>query len=306
MNRIPPILLLAFNRPRYVQKVIECLREVRPNKLYVSIDGPRTGNSEDAEKQIQIKEVLNTIDWNCRVTIRHLKNNKGCKLGVSSAIDWFFEQEESGIILEDDCLPDPTFFPFCSELLERYKAHEQVMSIGGSNLIKGSVDKASYFFTSTPQCWGWATWRRSWKKYDVQMKDWPTDKSHALLDKKLHSSKAVRYWSKIFDRTHSDQIDTWDYQWVYAIFKNGGLCINPNANMITNIGFDTDATHTKLAPLDQAFHARTSVTFPLSHPERVILNRQLDQKLQNTLYLSSKWNYYLSLILGTIKHRLLL
>lgn len=276
-----PLLLLWFNRPNHAQKVLDRLRAVRPTTIYVVIDGPREEHPTDAIKVQQTVALFDTIDWPCTLHPLIREQNLGCKHGVSSAISWFFEQVEEGIILEDDCLPDPTFFSFCAALLDRYRTDEQIMHIGGANLVAtkwwGTND---YLFTKVCHIWGWATWRRAWQKYDVSMSHYP-QKRGTLVEETVEDRSSQRLWKQAFEDSYAGRIDTWDYQWVYAIWAAGGLGILPRINLVTNIGFDAQATHTKqkteFAQLPA--HALLSITHPSSTIEQVEATQWLFKQL---------------------------
>lgn len=240
-----PVLFLLFNRPLHARRVLDCIRLVKPSVLYVAVDGPRLGRKDDQENVQQCIDLLNEIDWPCTVKKLFREYNLGCKRAVSSAIDWFFNQVDYGIILEDDCLPDPSFFEFCKIILIKYENNYEVMHIGGSNVYKKAVwSDDTYFFSIIPHIWGWATWRRAWMLYDVDMKDYPQFRSSFGIEKMVTYTPSIGYWKVAFDNTYKSVIDTWDYQWVYAVWKNRGLCVIPNQNLITNIGFDGTGTHT--------------------------------------------------------------
>lgn len=241
-----PILFILFNRPQHARRVLDRLRQVRPTQLYVTIDGPRAGNESDKQGVQECIALLDEIDWPCTVTKLIRDQNLGCKRAVSHAITWFFDQVEAGIILEDDCLPDVTFFDYCRVLLEKYADEPQVMHISGCNLYNGfKWGEDSYFFTNIPHIWGWATWRRAWVNYDVTMAAYPAFKKANGIEKSVRNAGSRVYWKKIFDMVYAGQVDTWDHQWVFTVWRFGGLCVTPNQNLITNIGFGQAATHTK-------------------------------------------------------------
>lgn len=240
-----PVLLILFNRPNHTRQVLQRLRQVRPESLYVAVDGPRVGHPTDAENVAACKVLVNEIDWPCTVIPLYRQTNLGCKIAVSSAIDWFFQHVEQGIILEDDCLPDETFFDFCRILLKKYADETTVMHIGGTNLYGGLTwGSNSYFFSKVAHVWGWATWRRAWTLYDVAMSDYPAFKDAGGIEQTVTYPPSRSYWRASFDGTYAGGVDTWDYQWVFTIWKHMGLSIIPNQNLITNIGFDEAATHT--------------------------------------------------------------
>lgn len=240
-----PILLLIFNRPEHTKEVFAAIKKTKPKKLFIAADGPRANREEEklnCEKTRQL--VLDGIDWECDVKTLFRDENLGCKYAVSGAISWFFQQVEEGIILEDDCLPDPTFFDYTSSLLKKYRNEEKVMSIGGSCYNSKLNQNSSYFFSHYVEIWGWATWRRAWNLYDVEMSSFPTDPVKDILKKSYQTAKERFYWKTHFELTYNKQIDTWDYQWCYCVRKNEGLAISPYTNLVSNIGFGDEATHT--------------------------------------------------------------
>lgn len=240
-----PILFLIFNRPDTTRQVFSVIREIKPTRLFIAADGPRADRSGDAKLCKETRQIIKEIDWPCQVQTLFRDNNLGCKIAVSSAIDWFFDQVEEGIILEDDCLPDPSFFPYCSALLEKYRNRDNIMLISGTNLLgKWKEDKQSYHFSVYGGIWGWASWRRAWKKYDVEMKDWPDQETKQAIRKFMGSQKQYKERAFRFDRVFRGKIDTWDYQWSFTRLKNQGLSIVPAVNLVKNIGFGTEATHT--------------------------------------------------------------
>ncbi len=300
-----PVLIIAFNRPHKIKKVIQALSAIKPKRVFISIDGAREGNSRDEANQQEILNIIKKIDWQSKVQVNRMKKNLGCKNAVSSAITWFFDQVESGIILEDDCIPNESFFKFAAEMLEKYKSTPQVMSIAGSSLVKNITVESSYYFSSTPICWGWATWKHAWKHFDVHMRDWPQFKKDKQLELHFNNTTVQEYWTKIFDKTHAGKIDTWDYQWVFAILRSNGICITPTKNLVTNVGFDQESTHTKLAHIDHAYRQSVELEFPLKHPKSTIVDQDIDNIVQSQLYAIPKWKYFLLLGLGTFKHRIL-
>ena len=240
-----PVLFLIFNRSDTASCVFEKIRQAKPSRLYVAGDGPREGYNEE-EKVAKVREIATRVDWDCEVITLFRDKNLGCKNGVSGAINWFFEYEEQGIILEDDCLPHRDFFNFCENLLDRYAKDKRVSVITGNNFQnKKWRGNASYYFSKYNHVWGWATWRRAWIHYDGDIKFWPRWRnSKAWLN---HTPNKVerKYWRNIFDRVYEGQIDTWDYSWTASTWCKGGLTATPNVNLVSNIGFGDHATHTK-------------------------------------------------------------
>ena len=241
-----PVLFLVFNRPDVTRQVFETIRQVKPPRLYVAADGPRKDKTGEMEKVQAVRNhILKNIDWDCRVETLFRDSNRGCKRAVSEAITWFFDQEEQGIILEDDCLPHPDYFPFCQELLERYADDKRVSVITGDNFQNGIVrGNASYYFSKYNHCWGWATWRRSWGLYKGDISFWPDWKNFSTWKRKLPDRIERRYWEQIFDRVYKDEIDSWAYPWTACVWYRGGLTATPNVNLVSNIGFGENSTHT--------------------------------------------------------------
>ncbi|MES2380610.1 MAG: nucleotide-diphospho-sugar transferase [Bacteroidota bacterium] len=240
-----PILFLIFNRPDTTKQVFESIKSIKPKRLYIAADGPRPNKINETELCKQTRNIISNIDWDCDVKTLYRETNLGCKIAVSSAIDWFFENEEQGIILEDDCLPNITFYNFCEVLLEKYKHHPEIMHIGGINLQKGiQRGSGSFYFSNYNHIWGWATWKRAWINYDVDIKTCNENECKEMLQGLFSSKKERVFWENLFSGFINKKIDTWDYQWTYSIWQNNGISIIPNKNLVSNIGFNTDGTHT--------------------------------------------------------------
>jgi len=243
---VTPILFLIFNRPDTTQKVFNEIRQAKPRRFFVAADGPRPDKKGEIEKCEQARKVIGQVDWDCEVKTLPRENNLGCKIAVSSAIDWFFENVEEGIILEDDCLPGQSFFWFCQELLEYYRYDTRVMHISGNNFqFSRKRGEGSYYFSKYPHIWGWATWKRAWKHSDVNMSNFEKFKTENQINNIFQIKQQQKYWMKIFQRVYDNKINTWDYQWTHTCFINNGLCITPNYNLVSNIGFNRDSLHTK-------------------------------------------------------------
>lgn len=276
-----PVLFLVFNRPATTKQVFEKIKEARPSRLYVAADGPRKGREAEAEKCEQVRKIATNVDWDCEVKALFRDENLGCKIAVSSSIDWFFENEEMGIILEDDCLPNKSFFRYCGELLYRYMDEEKVMTISGDNFQPKRRTENSYYFSKYMHCWGWASWRRAWKHFDLEMKEWPKLKKQNFLYELLKSNKGVEYWKRRFNKVSSGEIDSWAYIWQYSIWKEQGINILPEKNLVTNIGFNEDGTHTTNKFSEKANLALNELNFPLKHPQSITLEEKADKFTQN-------------------------
>lgn len=248
MGLTTPVLLMGFNRPNLMARVMERVREVRPQQLFIAVDGPRPDRLGEAKRVQACRDLAKGVDWPCEVNTLFQGENLGCGVGVSTAISWFFEQVEEGIILEDDVVPDPTFFGFCAELLERYRNDERVFLISGANNVPPegiTQPQAAYRFTQVPHIWGWATWRRSWAQHRLDISDWRSQMSLAHLWKASGRSVAgAAFWGSTFELLGRGEIDTWDGQLVYAAMLSGQVCAISNVCLTENIGFGDDATHT--------------------------------------------------------------
>ena len=274
-----PILFIIFNRPETTARAFETIRAARPPRLYVAADGPRLHKPGEKEKSELARRMATAVDWPCEVKTLFKSENLGCKRAVSSALDWFFQNEEFGIILEDDIVPEGSFFSYCDELLLRYMDNEKVMAISGCNFIQNTYQpEFDYYFSRYCQIWGWASWRRAWKLNDVNMADWPLAKKSSSFTATFGRDLFLRkYWMDQFQATYEGRIDTWDYQWIYTCFKNQGLIATPKYNQIRNIGFGEGATHTQGAePEYLKLSPPRPLAFPISHPSAILRDQQAD------------------------------
>jgi len=270
------ILFIIFNRPDTTAQVFNKIREARPPRLYIAADGPRDSRPNEEETCHLAREAVNPIDWPCKVETLYRTQNLGCKEAVSSAIDWFFQHEEEGIILEDDCLPSSEFFTYCDELLERYRHDTRVRHIAGSNFQFGNRrGDASYYFSCLTHIWGWASWRRVWNDYDKNLTTCTPEAVGKALVNCFDEPLIIERWQQITAELKQNKIDTWDYQLVLTNFLKNGLCAIPNANLVTNLGFGPDATHTidsneRRANLE---HERLG---PIVHPKHFVTDKAAD------------------------------
>lgn len=282
-----PILLIIFNRPEETKQVLAALRQVKPSRLFVAGDGPRPKHPDDQLKCQTTRELIKTIDWPCEIKTLFQEQNLGCKQGPITAISWFFDQVDAGIILEDDCVPAPSFFSFCGELLDYYKDDQRIMHIGGSNFLPAATlgdQEPSYYFSQHVYAWGWATWRRAWQHFDGELKTYPAFKATGQIYNIWKNKDAIRLANHIFRRAYEQKDNSvWDAQWVYAVWSQGGLSIVPKVNLVTNIGFGADATHTKIAEKG-ILERQTGNLGQLRHPLFFIPDRQADEQY-NHLFL---------------------
>lgn len=239
------VLFLIFNRPEFTARVFEQIRAAKPPRLYVAADGPRPAVAGDAVLCARTRDIINAVDWDCRLLTLFRDENMGCKMGVSTAISWFFEHEDEGIVLEDDCLPENSFFMFCDTLLEKYRHDERVMHITGCNLQFGKKwGDASYYFSNRVHVWGWAGWKRVWRGYDLSLEKFAGIDVREQFKNIYADDFVAEAWVRIFDEMRAGEINSWAYALDFEVFFNNGLVIIPNKNLISNIGFAVDATHT--------------------------------------------------------------
>lgn len=289
-----PILLLIFNRPQQTLRILESIRQQQPTQLFIAADGPRGHKDGDEELCLHTRElVLERIDWPCEIHTLFRTHNLGCAKAVSSAINWFFSHVEEGIILEDDCLPDATFYTFCRRMLDKYRDAHNIMHIGGSNYQAGiQRGKASYYFSHYAHIWGWATWKRAWKYYDFSLqryRQYATDNIPIQFVRDLDAFYALK-------------MDTWDTQWFLSVLFNRGLCITPNINLIKNIGYGKEATHTKTEPA--WFRKMVYGSIPeIKHPHIIQADQEADAYTIDTVY---KCNHLFYMVKKIVKNNTLL
>jgi hypothetical protein len=280
-----PVALAIFNRLDTTERVFAAIREARPTKLLVIADGPRADRPGEAERCAATRAVVERVDWPCEVLTELAPENLGCKRRISSGLDWVFSQVEEAIILEDDCVPSQSFFWFCQDLLARYRSDPRVMAISGDNFFADHARHApdSYYFSKYPLVWGWATWRRAWAHYDVSMRGWPDFERSPAFAAWCPGLRERRYWSRCFARSHTGQIDTWDYQWVYAVWANRGLTVLPSKNLVSNIGLTPGATHLVIED-DRIHNVPADELWELCHPARVEADSAADAELFRVVY----------------------
>lgn len=276
-----PVAFIIFNRPDTTEQVFQRIREAKPKKLLVIADGPRENRIGEDEKCAKTRAIIDQVDWDCEVLKNYSSINLGCGKRPATGITWVFEQVEEAIILEDDCLPHPTFFRFCQEMLQRYATDERIMHISGNNFqFKENKTKYSYYFSKFNHIWGWASWRRAWQLYDYDMTAWPDVNQMNLIDNIFKKKEHANFWRNTFEAAYDNVYkDYWDYQWTFACWAQGGLSILPNGNLVTNIGFGPEATHTK-EPSKFNNMELEEMIFPLTHPKFPIINYNADTNTQ--------------------------
>lgn len=286
-----PVLFIAFNREEPARMVMEAIRQARPPRLYFACDGPR--NEGEKERCEKVRALVSMVDWECELHTKFSDVNLGVMMGESTAMDWFFEQEEEGIILEDDTMPVQSFFWYCQELLQRYRNDDRVWCIMGNNLMtewEHKGDEAYYFSAhGYGAYWGWAGWRRVWRKYDVEMKEWPDCRDRQLLTGHFLNKAELAEASKLFEGQYAGEIRSWDYQMDFARILNRGVTCIPNVNLVGNIGFGADGTHTVNEHDRRNKTDQKEITFPMAHPKHMLVDHRRDlayfeHYIQPTLY----------------------
>jgi hypothetical protein len=271
------VLFAVFNRPNVTASVFDAIRKVRPRRFYVAADGPRLDIPGEAEKCDIVRGIATAVDWPCEVKTLFRDDNLGCKRAMSSAITWFFEQEESGIILEDDCLPHIDFFEFCRNLLDYYANDDRVFVITGNNFQNGQHrGESSYYFSKYNHCWGWASWRRAWRCYQGDTPFWPEWKQSNEWLNICPEGVERRYWERIFNQVYVGSIKSWAYPWTACVWRHGGLTVTPNVNLVSNVGFGGDSTHTAAVNSPLAAMA-TGALGELRHPATVVHDDAADR-----------------------------
>lgn len=240
------VLIIAWRRPCETERVIDAISRVKPRKIYFACDGARRNNNEEELKVHKTRSLTRKIDWDCILRTRFSEENQGCKTGVNSAIDWFFQSETEGIVIEDDCIPSQDFFGFCSVMLEQYRSDKRIWSISGTRFSETmSNENDAYYFSRYTHSWGWATWKDRWDCHDKEMEDWADGETRRMVRESFPTRSEWRHWRKIWNGLYySSKPDTWDYQWSLSARMAGALTIIPKVSLVANIGFSEDATHT--------------------------------------------------------------
>jgi len=273
-----PVALFIFNRPAQTQRVFNEIARAKPRRLLIIADGPRT--AAEAELCRATRQIIEQVDWDCELLTVLAEQNLGCKQRMLTGLNWVFAQCDEAIVLEDDCLPHPSFFTFCAELLEHYRNEPRVLAISGNNFLNEKMQarmRESYYFSHSPLTWGWAAWRRTWDWFDFEIKDWPRLRATDWLARRLSHPQFKPYWEKIFDETYRRETNAWDYQLTFAGWLHESLSIVPRVNLVSNIGFGAAATHTLDPNSHLANRATDGIPLPLIHPRRIERNRQADE-----------------------------
>lgn len=270
-----PVAFLIFRRPNSTDLVFEKIRQAQPAKLLIVADGPRS--EEEALLCQQARAITENINWDCEVLRNYSDTNLGCRDRVSSGLKWVFEQVEEAIILEDDCIPHPSFFRYCETLLDYYRHDERVMVVSGSNFQDGKrLIPYSYYFSKYNHCWGWATWRRAWQYWELDLQKWIEFRDEGLMRSLCEDPNEAKYWTNIFDTVFlKGKIDSWAYIWTFACWSQGGLTVLPNVNLVSNIGFGSGSTHT--GGKSKFSNMATREIGSIKHPPFLLKNIEADR-----------------------------
>lgn len=274
-----PVVLMLYRRPAHTARVLAAIRAYAPRELILIADGPRPG-----EEQLvaAARAAAEAVDWPCTITRDYAPFNLGLRQRVERGLHTVFAAHEHAIILEDDCVPHPDFFAYCTALLDYYVNDEQVMAIAGDHFQPRPYRGASYYFSRYPHCWGWATWRRAWQQYDGAMHEWAQLRDRAWLEQILGDRRAARIWARIFDQVYAEQIDSWAFRWTYSCWRQQGLTALPAVNLVRNIGGGAEASNTANSPfMDRPVQA---LGFPLRHPPTVERNIRADAYTQRAMF----------------------
>jgi hypothetical protein len=278
------VMMIVFNRPEQTRKVFERIREAKPKRLYIAADGVRSDRPDDITSTAQTRAIVDEVDWACEVKTLFRDQNLGCKTAIKTGLDWFFEQEEEGIVLEDDCVPELTFFRYAAELLDKYRHDDRIATIAGTNyLLESQKFESSYYFSKYLFVWGWASWRRVWKDYDFEIKSWPKFRDEGRLHQVFPNNRSLRYWTSIFDRTHDGTLNAYDYQFFFSQLVNHRLSIAPSRNLVRNIGWGMDSTNTANRNPEMGM-ATFPMEFPMAHPEFLVPDERADTFTEHLIF----------------------
>jgi len=276
-----PVLLIHFNRPESTRRQIEALSKVRPKTVWVLSDGARPERAGEAKAVEEVRGLFAKLPWDCRPNLVRRETNFGLRRNIAEGLSDFLEVCGEGIVLEDDCIPDPSFFRFCAEMLDRYRDDPRIFAISGYTGFGGDCEiPASYGFSNYFSCWGWATWKRAWARYDGEMEAYRNPETWRSIERRIHPKLRQRlYWRMIFNRVLRGKTESWAYRFQLTQWSNEGLAVFPKANLVENVGFETDATNT--AGMKERKIPAGGLDFPLEHPDRVEADANLDRWIED-------------------------
>lgn len=296
-----PVVMIIFNRPDTTRQVFSRIRDVQPQQLFIVADGPRPDREGEKEKVNATRKIVSEVDWPCNVTKIFSSANLGCKQRVYSGLNEVFEHVDKAIVLEDDCLPDLTFFNYCETLLERYENDNRIMHITGNNFqYYKRRSRYSYFFSKYNHIWGWATWKRAWTKMDIDLKSFDDPKVHQKLLDSFDSPEEKKFWLELFSQIHAGTHNTssWAYPWTYSCWVEGGLTCYPSKNLVENIGFGEEATHTFTGA--EQLQVKAKALHKITHPTKIVRNQEADRFTLKRVFFFQEVRY-LKRLYNTIK-----
>jgi hypothetical protein len=278
-----PVVLVIFNRPDLTERVFRVIAKAKPRQLFILADGPRS--PDEAALCDETRSVARNVDWDCEVREDVSDVNLGCRQRCAAGFEWVFSQVETAIFLDDDCVPDPSFFPFCEAMLEKYSGDPQVMMVTGSNYLGSwKADRQSYHFSYFGSPWGWASWRRAWKFYDVTMSAWGEEASKKKIRDVLADDECFTLQARRFDYLFANPGDrhSWDLPWSFARLRNAGLTVVPSVNLITNLGC---LGGNSLPPTHPIANLPTApLRFPIRTQDVVAVDRLYDKRHIERIY----------------------
>jgi hypothetical protein len=278
-----PVALFVFNRPHLTARVLEAVAQARPPRLFVIGDGPRPDHPEDRPLVAETRALIDRVDWPCEVLTDFSPINLSCDRRIATGLEWLFGQVPEAIVLEDDCVPEASFFPFCAELLDRYRDDPRIQMISGCNVV-GPKTGDSYYFSRAYHIWGWAGWARAWRYYDEDMRIWPWLKHTGWLKQHLGDSKGARIAELFFDGAHSGEMPQWDFYFAFSGWLRNAVAVTPNVNLVENIGYGDEATHQRDPGHPFAGIKTGPMVFPLVHPGKVEVWEAADQAVWEALF----------------------
>lgn len=279
-----PVLLIIYKRLETTRQVMDKIRSVQPPRIYISANAPNPANAADNARVAETRAIVNLIDWPCEVITNFRDEHLSAKQSITSGINWFFSNEEAGIILEDDCVVDESFFFLCDELLKKYSDDPRVMHISASNFQEGITrGDGSYYFSRYNHIWGWAGWRRGWEGFDVDLCSKPFAPFHAVLKRTFTRKDVIGFWKQIYLYIGSGKVDTWDTQYMFHMWRKGGIAITPNVNLVRNIGFGIEATNTH-SPFSKWANMSVRPVTEIVHPSEKKVDEKADDFTADHLF----------------------
>lgn len=281
-----PILFLIYNRPDTTKQVFEKIKKIKPKKLFIAADGPKKNKENELELCLKTRKITENIDWDCDIQTLFREKNLRSRMAVSSAIDWFFANVEEGIIFEDDCLPDLSFFRFCAEMLKKFRQDKRIMMVGGINARgKWKNNIQSYHFSYFGHNWGWATWKRAWDYFDVDIDLWEKDEVKKKIKDVIGNKLLYEIKKKDFDDVYKHLVDAWDYQWLFARLYNSGLTVVPSVNLIKNIGLYNSSRIKNISSRSNRWAKLSSYSlqFPLIHNDIIVADRAYSNSIRGNI-----------------------